>query len=379
VTEPDAGWTDQILERLHQWQAWADATSELHHDRTRSLARRVRLLAASAVVLSVGGAIWLTAVPGRAEVAWIVGALTTGAAAAASGLYTFLRYGEKAEEHRQMAERWFALRRELSEILTLHPEYLRNRLDPEFYIAELRTRIEDESARSRSIIESGGWREIAAQQRLEFRAATIAAAGRRPKGLRPRRDESPSLFTDPVRDLLADWERRAAASSDAHAVVAQRLARLNVSFGVPAVLLLATDAASLLMLRSDARASVRLALGILSVLAAVLVALNAYLRTTEWAARHSIAAELWARLRGEIGDVLRSPPRRVQADPKAYLDDLRREMDQLSAISPEVGEHAWTRALADGTGGRMGSATDATKRFTSVFPGINLRVEDEAV
>jgi heme/copper-type cytochrome/quinol oxidase subunit 4 len=373
VADVDTAWAPEIFERLREWQSRAADTAELHYGRAFSLERRVAALGVSAVILSAAGAIWLIGVSGSSgPIVWIVGALTAGAAAVAACLHTFPRYGEQAEEHRQIAERWAELQREIDEIVAVHPQDLTGRRDPESYVADLRARIEDASAKSR-------WREITAQQRLEFRAATIATAGKRAKPLPRLAERSRSLFTAAVRNLLEDWERRAAASSDAHVGVGQRFASLNVRLGAPTVVVLATEAAFLLVLRDSTPPSSRVALGTMSALAAILVALNTFLHTTERAAKHGIAAERWATLRGEIADVIRDPTGRAQEDPQAYLDDLRTRMDEMSVASPEVGDRVWAQALAGDARRPTVSTTAAAERFASVFPGVNLRVEDDAV
>jgi hypothetical protein len=373
--------TPDILSRLGEWESWAISTQELHSRLAYSLQRRLVVLGMAAVALSMGDMVWLIASPHYSgRIAWTVGAVTAVAAAVAASLQTFLGYGEEAEKHRQIAERWARLRREIGDIRALDPESLAGRVDAEPDIADLRTRIEDASAKSRSVIESGRGRETAAQQRLEFRAAAIAAVGMRSRRTRRASEPRQSLFTPAVRTLLEDWERRAAASSDAHVAVGQRVSSLNIRLGVPAVVLL-LGVATFLLVRGDAAPTTASRLGLTAVctFAAISIALNTFLRTAERAAKHGIAAEMWAAVRGEIADVTRDPPRRVQEDPKSFLDDLRRRMDEVSARSPAVGDGAWTRTLSSETRRPPGSATDAADRFAALFPGVNLRVDDDAM
>jgi hypothetical protein len=71
-----------------------------------------------------------------------VGVVSVTAAVLAS-LQTFLRFGERAEKHRVAGESWASLRREIDEMLALHPTYLAARGDPKSYLDDLRTRMNE--------------------------------------------------------------------------------------------------------------------------------------------------------------------------------------------------------------------------------------------
>jgi hypothetical protein len=97
-------------------------------------------------------------------------------------------------------------------------------------------------------------------------------------------------WTEAVLSLLRDWQRRAAVSQEAHYARATRLADYNIWFGVPVVAL------------------------------ATLVGTSVF------------ATPLHPEYLAE------------RSDPKKYLDDLRRRMDEVSAQSLEIGERDLTRA-----------------------------------
>jgi hypothetical protein len=61
---------------------------------------------------------------------------------------TFLRFAERAEQHRAAAENWAAIRREIAQKRALHPEYLAARGDPQKYLDGLRRQIDQVSAQS---------------------------------------------------------------------------------------------------------------------------------------------------------------------------------------------------------------------------------------
>jgi hypothetical protein len=144
--------------------------------------------------------------------------------------------------------------------------------------------------------------------------------------------------------LLGDWQGRAALSAEAHYVLASRLAKLNVRFGVPVVAFTTFVGTSVFAtLEHQITLALRLAVGMISVLAAILASLQTFLRFGERAEKHRAAAERWAALRREIDEMLALHPTYLasRGDPKQYLDDLRRRMDEVAQQSPELGEGSW--------------------------------------
>jgi hypothetical protein len=153
-------------------------------------------------------------------------------------------------------------------------------------------------------------------------------------------------WTKAVLELLHDWHDRAAISQEAHYVIATRLTKYNIWFGVPVVALATFVGTSVFAtLQKDVRTSLRIIVGSVSVLAAVLASLQTFLRFQERAEKHRAAAELWAAIRREIDQMLALHPDYLaeRSDPKAYLDGLRERMDRVSGQSPEIGD----RDLAD--------------------------------
>lgn len=156
-------------------------------------------------------------------------------------------------------------------------------------------------------------------------------------------------WTGSVLALLREWHRRAAASSDAHYALATDLHRHNIWLGIPVVALATFVGTSVFAtLQEDVRTDLRILVGSISVLAAVLASLQTFLRFQERAEKHRAAAELWAAIRREIDQMLALHPDYLaeRSDPKAYLDELRRRMDEVSAQSPEIGEREWSRYRA---------------------------------
>ena len=154
-------------------------------------------------------------------------------------------------------------------------------------------------------------------------------------------------WSEPVLALLRDWQRRAAVGQEAHYARATRLADFNIWFGVPVVALTTLVATSVFAtLQEDVRIELRIVVGFISALAAVLASLQTFLRFQERAEKHRVSAELWAAVRREIDEMLALHPEYLaeRSDPKKYLDDLRRRMDEVSAQSLELGDRYMAEA-----------------------------------
>jgi hypothetical protein len=152
---------------------------------------------------------------------------------------------------------------------------------------------------------------------------------------------APSPWAQPVVDLLRNWGARAGKSADAHYELASRLSLANIRFGVPVVVLTTFVGTSVFATlgRDDVDLWLRIGVGMISVLAAVLASLQTFLRFGERAEQHRNAAEQWASVRREIDQMLALHPKyeSSRGDPQPPLDDLRRRMTEIAMQSPEMG------------------------------------------
>jgi hypothetical protein len=96
-------------------------------------------------------------------------------------------------------------------------------------------------------------------------------------------------------------------------------------------------------LEHQVNTALRLLVGIISVIAAVLASLQTFLRFGERSEKHRAAAEAWSSLRREIDEMVALHPDYLasRGDPKDYLDDLRRRMGEIAQQSPEMGVQGW--------------------------------------
>jgi hypothetical protein len=160
--------------------------------------------------------------------------------------------------------------------------------------------------------------------------------------LRRARQESP--WTPEVVSLLRDWSARAAASGDAHYALCTRLSRSNIRFGVPVVVLTTFVGTSVFAtLEHHVNVALKILIGMVSVLAAVLASLQTFLRFGERAEKHRTAAEAWAALRRDMEAMIALHPTYPESrgDPKKNLDEILQRFAQIAQQSPEMGEQGW--------------------------------------
>jgi hypothetical protein len=166
------------------------------------------------------------------------------------------------------------------------------------------------------------------------------------EGVERRRAKLPSPWTAEVVKLLHVWSQRAGESADAHYSLASRLSRSNIRFGVPVVVLTTFVGTSVFAtLEHHVNLALRIMVGMVSVLAAVLASLQTFLRFGERAEKHRTAAEAWAALRRDMEMMIALHPTYPESrgDPKQYLDGVRRRFAEIAQQSPEMGEQGWWR------------------------------------
>ena len=114
--------------------------------------------------------------------------------------------------------------------------------------------------------------------------------------------------------------------------------------GIPVVVLTTFVGTSVFAtLQDEVDTSLKIFVGVVSVTAAVLASLQTFLRFGERAEKHRVAGESWASLRREIDEMLALHPTYLAArgDPKSYLDDLRKRMNEIGSVSPALPNREW--------------------------------------
>lgn len=192
-----------------------------------------------------------------------------------------------------------------------------------------------------------------------------------------RRTKRESPWTSDVVELLREWSGRADASSDAHYALCTRLSRSNIRFGVPVVILTTFVGTSVFAtLQHHVNLGLRIAVGMVSVLAAVLASLQTFLRFGERAEKHRTAAEAWAELRRDMEAMIALHPTYPESrgDPKKYLDDVRQRFSQIAQQSPEMGEQGWWRPTRRYQTLAMGESQSAALRSDEAEAEVEARL-----
>ncbi|WP_432980484.1 SLATT domain-containing protein [Dactylosporangium sp. CA-233914] len=145
--------------------------------------------------------------------------------------------------------------------------------------------------------------------------------------------------------VIAAWYRRARESQMTHYLAANRSAHLSRWLGVPSVLLSAAAGTTLFasLQKDDTSSWMRLAAGLVAVVAAALTALQTFLNSDDRAAKHRTAAAAYGAIRREIEQhqVIR-PQSREQAT--SILEGLRKRLDEIAGTAPDVPDRLWKTA-----------------------------------
>jgi hypothetical protein len=143
-------------------------------------------------------------------------------------------------------------------------------------------------------------------------------------------------------ELIEQWRFRNHRVQLAHYECARRFERLHLWLGLPAIAL-STLVGTTVFSSLDKTADVRLqiAVGLLSVTAAVLTGLQTFLRYSELAERHRIAGAKFANLKHRI-ELLSTFPA-TDSDLRASLEALEESWARLREESPTLPARVWRR------------------------------------
>ena len=141
--------------------------------------------------------------------------------------------------------------------------------------------------------------------------------------------------------LLDDWHKRCYAAQSAHYASADRCRLLNYIIGVPAVVFASIVGTAIFADLTKGTTS-RLAVASVSILAAVLAALQTFLRFSERAAAHAIAGDWYSAIRRDIEEILHLPVA-SRGKAKDCLDEVRKEMNRVAQDAPELSVLSWKR------------------------------------
>jgi len=133
------------------------------------------------------------------------------------------------------------------------------------------------------------------------------------------------------REVAGKWYDQIAIKQHEHYLAALRFSRLHYWVGIPLILLSAVVGRSVLARPQQKRnASGRIAIGMLSVSATVLAALQTFLSYNERAEKHRMAGARYAALGWQLALML------AQDSECSGLDDIGKQLDALAQESPSI-------------------------------------------
>jgi hypothetical protein len=148
---------------------------------------------------------------------------------------------------------------------------------------------------------------------------------------------------NPTDQLLHTWFRRLRESQFGHYEAARGLEACNLGLGLPAILLatlVGTSVFSALGRSVDSWAQILV--GLLSVAAAMLSAVQTFLRFSERAEKHRAAAARYGAARRRIEEILAVGGEVSRQE----LAEIRQRIDQLAEEAPAISPRAWARIKA---------------------------------
>jgi hypothetical protein len=145
------------------------------------------------------------------------------------------------------------------------------------------------------------------------------------------------------KELLRGWLLHAHKGRDRHDVAARRFEGRRYSFGVPAIVLSAVVGTSVFSsLGQGTGVAASIIVGLLSVTATVLAALQTFLDYPGRAARHRVAGAKYKALIRELEQVLAEPTALAATD-GTWLTAVRARFDTLEEDAPVVAPRIYDR------------------------------------
>jgi hypothetical protein len=141
-------------------------------------------------------------------------------------------------------------------------------------------------------------------------------------------------------NLLIDWYRRVRIVQFCHYESAKYFEHMNYWIGMPAVFLSTLVGTSVFAsLGESIDKRFQILVGLVSVLSAALSGIQTFLRFSEKAEKHRMAAARYGALRREIEEILTVGENLT----KEISTPLRQDIDRLSEEAPHIPEKIWSR------------------------------------
>jgi len=149
-----------------------------------------------------------------------------------------------------------------------------------------------------------------------------------------------------LKSLIYEWGRRNLVALEAHYDAARFFSRRNYWIGIPAIIFAAIVGTSVFAtLEREVDIYIKLIVGMISIIAAVLSALQTFLKYSDRADRHRRTGARYAAIKREIEQLLTWSEEDLRESSKS-IDTLRMQIDELSIEAPEVPERILVAARA---------------------------------
>jgi conflict system pore-forming effector with SLATT domain len=164
---PVSPWSKPVMDRLRDWERRAAAAAEVHFQVAEGLSRSNIYLGIPVVVLSaiVGTGVFATLSEDVDTSIKIAAGTISVIAAVLASIQTFLRFGERAEQHRVAAERFSAIRREIEKVCALAPAG-----DPKQVLDEIQAHMDEAADKAPPMPDKRWKRALAKRERAASRS-----------------------------------------------------------------------------------------------------------------------------------------------------------------------------------------------------------------
>ena len=148
---------------------------------------------------------------------------------------------------------------------------------------------------------------------------------------------SMNTYTDPVDKLAKDWFRRCRESQRVHYEYGSALERRHLRLGLPAIGLSTIVGTAVFSSWESASKHgwLRIAFGLLSMMAAATAAFQTFLNLSDRAAKHKAAGASYGTIRREL-ELLKTLPPETEKEMRQRLEEIKHSMDELAASVPGI-------------------------------------------
>jgi hypothetical protein len=149
--------------------------------------------------------------------------------------------------------------------------------------------------------------------------------------------------SDPI-ELLRKWCSRARKAQKAYFLSSAKLSRLHYWTGIPVVISTTVVGSTVFgTLNAEPSIVAQVTVGGISLVAAILAALQTFLRFAERAEKHRRAAVMFSMLKNDAEHLISCPPP-DRAALRASLDSFRTRMNEIFQDAPPAIQEAWDQA-----------------------------------